>query len=281
MSLVCAPFDLATSKSFASFTSTLQHTITDYDNPTNFVWNEVVASTSEDWAGVYYTCSTSSSIGGLMHLAVGAAGSEIIVAYMPARITKDTAQTILAPVFIPAGSRISIASDQSTGGNSQIKGLPAAENPNMVSYPIYETGPFQLSHVENLSGVTLDPGGVANTKTPWIELTHGQVGSDSQNWLDGASLSRVYEYLGFSFSCESGNQGPMNWLIDLGYGPAGMETVVVENYHVQAESYDRCTINPVWIPWNKPIGTRVAARVQSDGIGTSNLIQGFLLHGVR
>jgi len=101
----------------------------------------------------------------------------------------------------------------------------------------------------------IDPGGTANTKGSWTELT--------------ASTSRDVAAITLFFDIK-GNAGG-RWGVDVGIGAAASEVTIIENLGVNSEAFRSAarpsTIGPIWTPI--PSGTRIAVRVQcSDNTAT-------------
>ena len=106
-----------------------------------------------------------------------------------------------------------------------------------------------LLGVSNSEGTTIDPGGTADTKGNWTEIT-----SSSPHDIDyliffcGNNLNSVAT--------------AATWLIDIGTGAASSETAVVENIFQSIGSFE--AEHPISYPIYVPItsGTRIAVRAQ-------------------
>lgn len=102
-------------------------------------------------------------------------------------------------------------------------------------------------------GTLITPGGVANTKTAWVEL----VAATGQN-TDA-----------FLVNIQPGDVGINDCLVDIGIGDAGSETVLIANLLFSSGSSDSGPLK-AFCPVMIPPGTRVSARASStDTAGVS------------
>lgn len=271
MALECVPVDLANSLGFASFTQTSYLNVDNMQLPSEWIWNQAVASLSEDWVGFSVTNSSNSGRVQVVVIAVGTAGNEQIIATLPLGPGTDRQKPVFVPVTIPAGSRVSVACTQSVQ-RLQLQGYPKSKFPNLKSYSFFESGPFDWLTASVPNGVEVTPG--LNTKGSWTELSITG-GKNDFNLVNGNSLSHVYDFV--SFSGFGGSTATVNWMVDIGIGPAGFEEIVVSNLAIQASGFDAGLMD-TWIPWGYPAGTRVAVRAQASVV---TLLQGVMLSGVR
>jgi hypothetical protein len=96
------------------------------------------------------------------------------------------------------------------------------------------------------SGTLITPGGVANTKTAWVELV----------------ASTAAQADGFIFNIQTGDVGINDCLVDIGIGGAGSETVLVANILYSSGTGDSLPEKAL-CPVRIPPGTRISARASS------------------
>lgn len=202
----------------------------------------------------------------LVDLAVGAALSEQIIVNnaLCSRGTQGPVMaTLLFPVRIPAGSRLSARSQCTTG--ARVTSIWA----QLISAG--SLGPHATERIETLGaatadsgGTSIDPGGTANTKGAWVEL----------------SASTSFDYQGFALGIGSQNNGAPGtfaWLVDVGIGGAGSEQVVIPNLILR----DRGGISGSheWFDCPIPGGSRVAGRAQCNGTDATDRLFDIALYG--
>lgn len=274
---------VTTTRPFTTLASSSIVNMTDFDDPSQWTWNEVVASTEEEWVGFYVHFSSYSSARSVGLLATGTAGNEQIIAFMPVSTGINTAMDYYVPVSAPAGTRLSMAVAQNALEGTQIRGVPKSKAPYARSFSRFESGPFTFEN-NFFDQLDLDSGGVANTKTAWTEITTGQAGDDAQNYMDGASLNHVYDFIALCATASPSAYGNSSWVIDLATGSAGQEEVFLENLLLSGNSYDYGYLNLLWLPWGKPAGTRVSIRFQThqtNATDSARFLRDVFLCGVR
>lgn len=114
------------------------------------------------------------------------------------------------PVAIPAGTRISGRCQCSTGSetmNVQIVLVAAGDTPGVSSAVNYG------AETANSGGTQLDPGGSANTKGAYTELT--------------SSTSAVAQWVMLIFTIGHSSVSSVFWLVDLATGAGGAETPLI------------------------------------------------------
>lgn len=118
----------------------------------------------------------------------------------------------------------------------------------------------------NTTAVMYDPGGTANTKGPWTEIT--------------ASTEAAFRKLFVSGWVPSSTMSACVNFFDVGIGPAGSEEVIAENMLVEGttgESFDA----PQEILCDIPAGTRVAFRGQSSITDATDRQNRVWINGMR
>lgn len=238
-------------------------------NHTKGSYVELTASTSEAVEAVIATIDTitaSSSRRFLMDLAVGSAGAEsVVMANLPLTGTSfngpGNAPAVYQPLGIASGSRVaarcqcSIASDTMRVSLLLIGGTSSA---TVESY-----GAVTAS----TNGTQVDPGGSANTKGSYAQLTAST--SATIGWLATVITGR-------------GNAAPAQatFELDIATGGAGSESLLVPGLYFA--SYSGLT---VWVPgvWSLPVsipsGTRIAARGASSSIDATDRLFDVMVFG--
>jgi len=188
------------------------------------IWTELIASTSEDYAGFYVLGQPESDCHVFM-LAVGAAGSEVTFAVVPP-------EGMFVPVPIAAGSRISGASQWNTTNNSEMTILPVpsanvAADPSVTKF---HTGPWLFGSSGAYDDGFFTTAATTNdVKTAWEEVSLAGA-NVSYNVLNGDSVGEDYSYFGVALSgIYVGVSGGIFYTVDVAIGASGAEIAVLEN----------------------------------------------------
>lgn len=205
----------------------------------------------------------------LVDIGIGGSGAEtVLLANVPASLTgvRTGIVQVLVPLEIAAGTRLS-ARLQSSDTDANVIGvsihlLEKSSRSGATAAQTYG------ANTTDSGGVPVDPGGTADTKGAWSEVTASTTADI--NWL---------------IIC-IGNQNlasrstSANWAFDVGIGAAGFETVVIPDLLMGASStsdapYARSFAIPV--PTISS-GTRIAVRAQcSTDISPSRLFDVVLI----
>jgi hypothetical protein len=210
----------------------------------------------------------------LLDIATGAALSEVVV--VPNLMIDGqviTGSTLLCfaefwiPLAIPAGTRISARCQCSVGSKTlsvMISLYAAGDSPGISTFTAYgiNTG--------DSSGAQVDPGGSANTKGGYTELT--------------ASSSAVTQFLMLGVAM-AGNTGPSTgrWYFDIATGAALSEVVLIPDIPVQiggaSPQFALLPHSHSFLTYI-PAGTRIAVRAScSINDATDRLLDVALLSG--
>lgn len=195
----------------------------------------------------------------LIDVAVGGAGSEVVILadQLVACFTYGTplAQTYYVPIAIPAGSRVSARCQGSAATTQVFVALHLVQGDWAAAIDL--TSPVAATYgvtSASTQGTTVDPGGAANTKGSYSQIT-------------AATSSTVNAKIAIVHVAQIGNNGPVtaNWRLDLATGGAGSETIIWPDLCVGA----RLLVPGIWpnvwvVPVDIPTGTRIAARAQCD-----------------
>ncbi len=241
-------------------------------------WTQLIASTGSDACALLVGLNSWQASTGefAIDIGIGGAGSEQALiqnlGFWGAVLL--TTQTLVVPISIPAGARVS-ARAQSTltsadvvatvhlmdGNWATAEGAAAVDTYGWVSASTH--------------GTTVDPGAVANTKGAWAQLT-------ASTTNDICGLFAFVDCAGVT-----GNSAvSANVLVDIGIGAAASEQALISNMEFLKlnSSSDLNTMVPQYtplIPVQIPSGTRIAARCQSGLTTATQRNIGVTVYGVR
>jgi hypothetical protein len=248
-----------------------------------YTWTTVIASTPEAWRGLEVVAANIVHRGPV-HLAVGAAGAEQIIASVEGDPRHP--RSVYLPVAVPAGSRLSTATAGHTtvGYDISVVGYPTALIPNAPVASRLDCGPFNLAGVFAEFGLLFryDTGGATNVKGAWAEINPGGA-NYSANVLRGESIGQTYSHLGFCFrkaATWTGNNP--RWRVDVAYGASGSETLILEDHPLTANSTsDAMQAGIVWVPWGRAPGDRISMRAECDVSDAAARTLDVILYGLR
>lgn len=246
---------------------------------------ELTAATAADWSGFYVT--TRRLVNGFMNIYKGASGSEVRVATItpPSSLSDDNAFIFFVPIPIPAGTRLSFTAALGISQTVEVgvTGMLSANYDAEPGYTVLDCGPFDLDGTWTGSDfhVQVDPGSTANTKP--ASMTELSFPARTGNVLNGDSLSYSYAWIGFMFSDNAQFQTDQRRFWDVGYGAAGSETLIIEDLpqFVSAVETAGFSRQPIWMPWGRPAGERIAVNMQSTTTDATDRIGTCVMYGVR
>lgn len=260
-------------------------------------WTEIVSSTSEDWGGFFFNIQTTTTILAgsagniIIHFAIGGSGSEARFATLTFSTFYNTSgMAHYVPIPISSGSRISAAICTSNNltvflGVSKV---PASSFTSTPSFTTMDAGPYDLDSwnaavVPSSLFFTIDPGGSANTKGSYTELSFTGGTYRGNNILNGDSLGQAYDYLGFHLHlCGNSTKNTYNWLVDIAYGAASSETVFVSDVYVSTTNRESFSHNNIlWVPWGRASGDRISVRAQCSGTDSTDRLIQVTMYGLR
>jgi hypothetical protein len=223
---------------------------------TKGAWAEMVSATPWDGFLELSLVSMSALQVYLVDIGIGAGGSEVVLIenmmfQMSYGVQYYSQNVFPTPLFIPAGTRI-VARAQTTGTTSrQIYLVGTLTRIGGFGEQVGLSKSFTYGAVTATSrGTIIDPGGLADTKGAWVELTSSCQEVKGFNIMFGDQLhtDRV--------TCW--------WHADIGIGAEGSEVLIVEDEFLQANSLSDGVAprNTAFIPISIPAGTRIAARTK-------------------
>lgn len=250
----------------------------------NVTWEEAIGSTSENWAGFTINAFFSVVRPAILQIAIGAVSAEVIIATLPLSLARAVyANSYYIPIAIPSGTRVSIGGHCALSGNivCQIVGQPSSDFDSDPSFTVMESGPYDLDDYTNLLW-RYDPGGTANTKPGYEELSLTGGTNRSNNVINGDSLAQSYDYLGWHLAEINTFQSDHNRLWDLARGAVSSEVVFASNYHQFVSGFENTsTVGVQWDKWGRASGDRISVNMQSSGINDTDRLGTAVLFGLR
>jgi hypothetical protein len=210
----------------------------------------------------------------LLDIATGAAAAETVV--VPNLILEGTSSSssaygcgwIRIPLRIVAGQRVSVrcqcSASSTTIGQVSMTLIAAGGVDGITSFVNYG------ADTSDSGGTQLDPGGSANTKGSWVQLT--------------ASSSAITQWLSLLTTYGHTTVSTCSWAVDIGTGAAASEVVLVPDLRVTSATNSGS--QPTLQPKSQELltyiaaGTRIAARCScSISTSTARLLDVALLAG--
>lgn len=239
-------------------------------------WVELTASTSYDFEALIVSITTPDDGRKFMvDIGIGNSGNEKIIIenlhwYMTtisSTAIYSLSEWIYLPIHIPKGSRI-VARAQSSGPSSNkcylmAYGIPTNWYSLISGSKIISIGD-DLSSTRGTGIILL----ASNTKSPWVEL--------SSSLPEDIRAFYVYVHI----DIYSGSSDIQNIALDVGIGPSGSETAIVENcffafYYGTSTIYQKSTHSELYEIFI-PKGERLSVRAQGTNARTCYVI----LYGV-
>lgn len=218
---------------------------------------QMVASTTEDWHGVWAMTSEGTTIGSLWKIYVGASGSEVELTEFVGTNGPTEPMAVFLPIFIPAGSRVSVAKADADGFGSTAR-------IHLVPVRSRSDGPL-VSRGRLIGGgsgalTDIDAGATANTKGAWVQLS----ASTPQD-------ARGFTLVGYG---DASSDTDVRHFFDVGVGGAGSEQIILADAVTAQEGFRvglrGLPIGPIWTPI--PAGSRIAVRAQCSSNTTANRV---------
>jgi hypothetical protein len=218
-------------------------------------WVELISSTPY-FGTLYMTHQATNSLSkdSLFDLGIGAAGSELIIVNNLLFSSLGGAsytggQLYSLPLSVPSGARIAVRVQSSASSVLHNVSAGIIGVSDMRNGICFQSCATYGAVTEDSGGTSIDPGGSANTKGAWVELT-----SATTSYTQGF-------FLAFGNKCNAA-RADASMAIDVGVGAAGLERPIVQNFIIQAGSA-MDSITPRVSPFfyvGIPTGTRISAR---------------------
>jgi hypothetical protein len=203
----------------------------------------------------------------LLDIAFGAAGSEQIV--VPDLLVSVAATTPFTcfyfPIAVPSGTRIAGRSQSTTASRAMRVSCHTVSTGLTPSSPLQRVTAYGTTSTSATKGTSIDAGGTANTKGSWTEIV------SAANMTNPMSFMLVV--IGDQSTTHAG-AGSVGFLLDIGIGASGSETVLAANLPIRVSAQQDPTssswygsVSPLAFPLFPaalPAGTRLAARMQAN-----------------
>lgn len=239
-------------------------------NNTKGAYAEFVASLGFSANALRLTMSFGTTVTSyLFDIATGSGGAETVI--LPNILADDPVGVAVAsyeplPVSISSGTRIAGRCQASTGSRAMGVSLgvtAAGGTAGLTSYLNYG------ADTSTSLGTTIDPGGSANTKGSYAQLT--------------ASSSAVAQVVSLLWTLNQ-NTAPQtfSWMVDLATGAAASEVVLIPDVYMRQMSTATPgpTPNSRWFLTYIAASTRIAARASCSGTdATDRLLSMAMLAG--
>lgn len=236
---------------------------------TGSTWTEVFSATSSDSdLMVLKILNTVGTDQYIIDIAIGGAGSE---EFLCENLICDETDGVglstvyVLPVKIAKGERVSIRTLADSGGRNIVYTMDLFAG-GMTSFQ--SGGSIVPNGVDTAgrSGTAIDPGGTANTKGGYVEIT----------------ASTPSDFKGFIVAFGNNKNGTIssnNGLADLAIGGSGSEEIILPDIWYKLSSTEQGHV-PVFYPIDIPAGTRLAMRAQSTSIDAADRLFTTAIYGV-
>jgi hypothetical protein len=239
-------------------------------------YSQLVASTSLATMFAQINWKVSADMGTLsgkvqaIDLAVGASGHEQVVlsnlVIHDGAATPSQGMTVGIPLSIPAGSRVAARSQSSSA--SDLCAINVILFGGSLEFPTFEQIDTYGFNTGTTLGTSVDPGGTANTKGSYTQIT--------------SSTNR--DHFGLIIGVDDLNTSPgvADILLDIAVGASGSEKILISNYLLTSSGVTDCFSpqNSGVIPVQVPSGTRLSARAASTNTTSGTRKMGITLYGL-
>ncbi len=234
-------------------------------------WAEIIASLDNDVSGFMFASfgKPSNDEQGMVDLGIGGAGSEQV--FLPdylstMRSQVPTQHPIFFPMCLPKGTRIAARGQCASSSSVQMSINISFFSKGFEAFGKINRWTAYGTDTTDTSGVSIDPGGTANTKGSWTEII--------------SSTANPIRYLVGSLGTQN-NSGLSNYrfLLDVGIGGAGSEQAIFENHPFNTNGEELAHGMGFCFPISIPAGTRLSARAQCSGTGASDRTFDIALYG--
>jgi hypothetical protein len=197
--------------------------------------------------GFTMECRSNNAGYALFDIAIGAAGSEVVIVPNFSDsygLSARTRRSIFIPVSIPKGTRVALRTQCSSGGAAlSFKMRAHAAGFNGVGV-VSQWFAWGADTSNSRPGPSVTAGGSANTKGSWVQLV--------------AATEITTKWLAVAMSIAA---SPRDFSTDIGIGAGGSEVVLIPSISFAGEDLGQI-LGP--FPVTIPKGTRIAARTQCE-----------------
>lgn len=225
-------------------------------------WQELIASTSQDWQGFYVSIQrgVQTTTGEyLVDIALGAASSEqVIIPNMRMTGTSaalgDIGATYWCPVKVPAGSRVAARCQFSAASGPAIRVHTTGYGPH-PHVPLYNTADSYGTSTSTSKGVA--QAASSGSKSSWAQLV-------------ASTTNPIYMCYVMVGTDDVTSRTSDSYMMDIGVGANPNEVALIKDVYVRGNSAEGITIlhGPYFV--NVPSGTRLSLRAQTSS-GATNI----------
>lgn len=221
-------------------------------------WTQVGSNTGFAYEGItLYVSRSSASADYIVDIGIDDGSGNVFVLvenfyFSSIRFSAEFNTGIHIPVHVPDNA-VLVARCSASTASATVRVVIVGHSANPGGYPGFSRA-IALFTPATSRAVAVDPGGSANTKGSWVQLTASS----------GEDVAAVFGVVGFNGDFSRAATASM--LLDIGVGAASSEFVAVPNV---ALSWEQIIDGPSDIFFGPfaadiPLGTRVAARAQCD-----------------
>jgi hypothetical protein len=239
-------------------------------------WTAIATSITDGGDGfiICLTFCSTAFVDLLVDIGIGGAGSETVIIPNLLITTGGGSGGVVpgAKVFIPlpllAGDRLSARCQSTTGAVTIRIGLTTMQLALGQSSGLARVAAYGPNTADS-GGTSIDPGGSANTKGAWTQIT--------------ASTSSDHTGFFLAFGNQANSlRTDCTWLVDIGAGSGGSEVVLLADVPLSG-SAGMDWVTPTFWPFlalGIPAGTRLAARASCSITDATDRLIDIALYGV-
>ncbi len=232
-------------------------------------YGELIAATTFDACGFFLNYVNPAAHKYLVDIAIRAAGAEqVVLANFHIGTVASMPGTVWFPLSVPAGTRLAARAQCSSAGSLALEMAANLVGSGFQGGPRFRVVDTYGATTADSGGTSVDPGGAANTKGAYSQLT--------------ASTTRALRALAVVLGADS-NQTltTAGYLLDIAIGAAGVEQVVIPDLWFNATTGGRTFLAGAMgpFPCSIPAGTRIAARGASSTTDATDRLFDVVIYG--
>lgn len=229
-------------------------------------YSQLIAATSFPYCGFLLNVAHVAATQALVTVALGGSGSEKVLIddleFVDSTTPDISGSSIFLPIHVPAGSRLAAKASAASSVTANLIGVGVG-SPSGRGF----AGASAMGS-NGTKGTQIDPGGTANTKGSWTQIT--------------ASTAEDYAALMMIVGSNAATvHNTANFLVDIGVGGSGSEVVLVPNLYTHSNNtndfYQPRCFGP--FPCDIPAGSRLSIRAQSSTNQATNRLFDAILYG--
>lgn len=238
-------------------------TLTSGSAHTKGSWTQLTSSIPSDVVGLYLSVTTPSNYVYFLDLSVGSGNSIVLENLHWITRPNFSPGIVYLPLALPAGEPL-YARISSRASSATVNVIAHCVRSSFNTSRAYALGTSYGATVGSSSGTVVDPGAVGDTKGSWTEIT-----SSTSRTIRSLLICAAQGYEPAAYPASYGN---INWLIDIGVGGAGSETILIPDLTTMtcstSDGFDVRWMGPFDV--TIPAATRIAIRCQCDYVADAN-----------